>query len=164
TINTRFDWRQALVAVLGLFALAATWLYLAPAGLGGPVTYVATYGTSMEPKLHTGDMVLVREHGDYHVGQVVAYRSHELGPIAIPLPGSRTARAAAAVSGASLLGFGLLAAVAWSHSDTRSLSSPVNYGQAGVFGYRATAAGGSVYPGGLVAPGQPVFLRLVKNV
>lgn len=47
---------------------------LAPTGLGGPVGLIWVSGTSMEPNLQTGDLVVVYEHDTYDVGDVVAFR------------------------------------------------------------------------------------------
>lgn len=63
----------ALVAVA-----IAGWLLVGPSQLGGPVTYVAVTGTSMEPSLHTGDLVIVRKAPEYQVGDVVAFRNTQL--------------------------------------------------------------------------------------
>ncbi|MES1193774.1 MAG: signal peptidase I [Solirubrobacterales bacterium] len=60
-------------ATLLLFAIA--WLIAGPAQLGGATTYVTTHGTSMQPRLHTGDLALVRSAAQYRVGDIVAYRS-----------------------------------------------------------------------------------------
>lgn len=56
----------ALVAVLLWFCLPQT--------LGGRAAWVMVSGTSMLPRLHTGDLVLVERQSSYHVGEVVAYR------------------------------------------------------------------------------------------
>jgi signal peptidase I len=56
----------ALVAALGWFCL--------PQSLGGRADWVMVSGTSMLPRLHTGDLVLVEHQSSYHVGEVVAYR------------------------------------------------------------------------------------------
>ena len=66
----------ALVVVLG--ALAVGWFFLAPTGIGGDTTYVVTDGISMHPRIHTGDLALVRPASSYHVGDIVAYRNPEL--------------------------------------------------------------------------------------
>ncbi|MDX6472810.1 MAG: hypothetical protein QOK22_1626 [Gaiellaceae bacterium] len=59
--------------------LAAGWFFFAPTQLGGSVSYVQIYGTSMNPSLHAGDLVLVRNAPSYKVGDVVAYHNGELG-------------------------------------------------------------------------------------
>jgi signal peptidase len=61
--------RTAVQLVLLAAVLALLW----PASLGGKVHYVMVSGTSMEPKMHTGDLVLVREQGGYDVGDAIAY-------------------------------------------------------------------------------------------
>jgi len=66
----------ALVVVLAV--LAAGWFFLAPPGLGGDTSYVVTDGVSMHPRIHTGDLALVRPASTYHVGDIVAYRNPEL--------------------------------------------------------------------------------------
>ena len=48
--------------------------FLRPESLGGRASYVLVSGQSMEPRYHTGDMVMVLRRGSYHAGQVVAYR------------------------------------------------------------------------------------------
>ena len=47
-----------------LAALAAGWFFLAPPALGGATPYVVTNGVSMHPRIHTGDLALVRPAGD----------------------------------------------------------------------------------------------------
>lgn len=48
-----------------------------PASLGGKVHYVMVSGSSMEPHMHTGDLVLVREFDAYEVGDAIAYEVPE---------------------------------------------------------------------------------------
>lgn len=56
-------------------ALAAVLLWFCwPQNLGGRADWVLVSGTSMLPRLHTGDLVLVERQSSYHVGEVVAYR------------------------------------------------------------------------------------------
>ena len=52
-------------------ALLAWWLWLAPAQVGGQATYVVVSGTSMQPMLHTGDVVIARDEWPYAVGDLV---------------------------------------------------------------------------------------------
>jgi signal peptidase I len=55
--------------------LAATWFVtLRPHRLGGPAEFVGVNGISMTPTLHDGDLVVVRRHAEYHVGDIVAFR------------------------------------------------------------------------------------------
>jgi signal peptidase I len=58
-----------------LFAAAALgwFVYLRPPVLGGSTAYVFVRGTSMEPKYHTGDLVLVRRKARYAVGDIAAF-------------------------------------------------------------------------------------------
>jgi signal peptidase I len=73
---------RAIAAALAILtATAALWILLAPTQLGGSVDYAVIHGVSMQPKLHAGDMTLLRSEPTYRVGQVVGYRSgllHEL--------------------------------------------------------------------------------------
>ena len=69
--------RRRALSLLGTAATVAaviSWMvWLRPASLGGPTTYVYVAGTSMEPSMHTGDLVLTRRADSYRVGDVVAY-------------------------------------------------------------------------------------------
>ncbi|MEX2626720.1 MAG: signal peptidase I, partial [Ilumatobacteraceae bacterium] len=65
-----------VVAVLG-------WLLLAPQQLGGPVAIVSTYGNSMLPTYTASDLVVVAKASEYDVGDVVAYRSDEIGAVVL---------------------------------------------------------------------------------
>jgi signal peptidase len=63
----------ALVAAQLAFVAALLWFCL-PQSLGGRADWVLVSGTSMVPRLHTGDLVLVEHQSSYHVGEVIAYR------------------------------------------------------------------------------------------
>jgi signal peptidase I len=70
---------RSLVAVLASVAvLGAAWYWLAPTQIGGSTSYAVTFGTSMEPHFHHGDLVVLRRRPTYAVGDVVAYHSHDL--------------------------------------------------------------------------------------
>ena len=77
--------KLARMAALGVSAaiLVLGWSFLAPRQVGGRTAYVTTTGTSMEPLLHAGDLVIVRSTGDYAVGDVVAYRNAQLGQVVL---------------------------------------------------------------------------------
>ena len=65
----------AVAKLATLAALAATGLWFGlPQNLGGRADWVLVSGTSMLPRYHTGDLVLVERQSSYHVGEVVAYR------------------------------------------------------------------------------------------
>jgi signal peptidase I len=66
-------------AALAVAVLAAGWLLLGPSQLGGRASYAVVVGSSMEPRLHRGDLALVRRSATYRPGDVVLYDSRELG-------------------------------------------------------------------------------------
>jgi signal peptidase I len=64
----KWIWRGAAIAVAGLL-----WGFFAPPALGGSTTVLMVRGTSMLPRFHTGDLVLVRKGDAYRVGMLAAY-------------------------------------------------------------------------------------------
>ena len=66
---------RALAFVVGAVVLVSAWLAIGPAQLGGPVSYAIVSGSSMEPHLHRGDLVVLRPAVRYRVGDVIAYRT-----------------------------------------------------------------------------------------
>ena len=67
---------QAILLTLTLGIAALVW----PQPLGGDVAYAKVSGESMEPGLHTGDLVAVRREKTYGVGDVIAYRIPKSDP------------------------------------------------------------------------------------
>src|ERR1044072_9456748 len=63
----------AKLAALGALIAAGLWFGL-PQNLGGRADWVMVSGTSMLPRFHTGDLVLVEHRSDYHAGEVIAHR------------------------------------------------------------------------------------------
>lgn len=68
--------RASSVAWVAVVVVAA-WL-LWPSSLGGCTTLTIVSGRSMEPTLHTGDLVVSR-CGPVDVGDVVVYAPHDMG-------------------------------------------------------------------------------------
>ena len=67
---------KARLATVGVIcSLAVAWLWVGPSQLGGGVTYVTTHGISMQPGIHAGDLIMVREADTYGPGDAVAYDS-----------------------------------------------------------------------------------------
>jgi signal peptidase I len=75
--------QSILWGTLTLALLGSVWFLFAPAAVGGSTSYVVTDGVSMEPRFHSGDLALVRQEGDYRVGQIVAYHNRELGTVVL---------------------------------------------------------------------------------
>lgn len=76
----RLPFAIAKLAALGVVIAACLWFGL-PQTVGGRADWVMVSGTSMLPRLHTGDLVLVEHRSGYHVGEIVAYRipKNEIG-------------------------------------------------------------------------------------
>jgi signal peptidase I len=77
--------RIARIAALaiGPILLLAAWYLLAPPQLGGRTAYVTTVGSSMEPLVRPGDLVVVRRASGYRIGDVVAYRNPQLDSVVL---------------------------------------------------------------------------------
>lgn len=60
------------LAFAGLFL--AWFVLFRPVSLGGPAAYEVVTGTSMEPRLHTGDLVITQAQSAYAIGEVVVFR------------------------------------------------------------------------------------------
>lgn len=74
--------RVRTVAGIAVLVLATLWMAL-PTRLGGATTYVTTYGISMEPSFHAGDLAVVRTTDTYRVGDVAAYLSPRLKAVVL---------------------------------------------------------------------------------
>ena len=72
-------WSAALVgAAVTVAAVVALWWFLAPPQVGGRTAWAVVEGTSMEPRLGAGDLVLVRARSSYDVDDVVLFESETL--------------------------------------------------------------------------------------
>ncbi len=64
--------RRHWFSFISLLLVIATWyLTIGPSTIGGPVTYAVVSGTSMEPELFTGDLVITRSQSEYQLGDTV---------------------------------------------------------------------------------------------
>ncbi|MGB9898297.1 S24/S26 family peptidase, partial [Thermanaerothrix sp.] len=78
----RWWWRGTRARVAAaVSALVAAWALFAPRAFGGGVDYLILSGNSMAPRFVRGDLVLVRPAPFYRVGDIVAYRHPEIGPV-----------------------------------------------------------------------------------
>ncbi|HLP24011.1 MAG TPA: signal peptidase I [Microbacteriaceae bacterium] len=72
---------RSLVGWIGLAACGIGWWFgLAPRAIGGPATFVIVDGQSMEPMLHTGDLVIARTSPTYQVGDLAVFQ-HRSGHV-----------------------------------------------------------------------------------
>lgn len=71
--------RKVIAVFAALAAALPAWFFLAPSPLGGSTAYFVITGSSMEPGLEGGDLVVVHAAGRYEPGDVVAYRSAVAG-------------------------------------------------------------------------------------
>ena len=71
--------RRILSMLFSIAATVALWACIAPAHLGGSLSYVTIKGTSMNPGIHAGDVVVLKPSAPYNVGDVIAYRSNMNG-------------------------------------------------------------------------------------
>lgn len=75
--------RRAVTGVALVVLALVGWLLLAPQQVGGRLAVVSTYGDSMLPTYTASDLVVVARSTEYEVGDVVAYRSEELGAVVL---------------------------------------------------------------------------------
>src|SRR4051794_41892557 len=76
--------RTRVVTGVAVLVLAVAWFVAGPAGLGGTTTYVTTHGISMEPRVPTGDLPLVRRADQYPAGDVGPHPSTLPHPTVLP--------------------------------------------------------------------------------
>lgn len=82
TMDFRLRPKQFVGLLTVAFLVAGWWILLRPTSLGGETTLITVSGTSMQPGMHTGDLAIVRQTGDYEIGEVLAYRvRHENGTL-----------------------------------------------------------------------------------
>lgn len=72
---------QTLTSALVLALLVAGWIVFAPIQFGGQAAYVIVNGISMEPGFHRGDLAILQQAPEYHVGDIVTYHHPQIGPI-----------------------------------------------------------------------------------
>lgn len=72
---------KSLNAALATIIMALAWIVFIPAQIGGQTTYVIVNGNSMEPMLHKGDLVFLRQQPDYSIGEIVTYQHPNIGPV-----------------------------------------------------------------------------------
>lgn len=74
--------RASPIAIaVGIVAFAIIWIIFAPMSLGGQAAYVIINGNSMSPVYAKGDLVILRTISTPQVGDIIAYRHPEIGPI-----------------------------------------------------------------------------------
>ena len=78
-LNSRFS--RPILSALILVLMGALWFTFAPVQFGGQASYIMIAGASMEPNLHYGDLVIVRESQTYGVGDIVTYSHPTIGPV-----------------------------------------------------------------------------------
>ncbi|MCO6451483.1 MAG: signal peptidase I [Caldilineales bacterium] len=62
-----------LKSILAVSVLIAVWFLFMPYQIGGRANYLVIDGVSMEPNLHTGDLVILRLTDKYRIGDIAAY-------------------------------------------------------------------------------------------
>ncbi len=69
--------------VLGIFLILFAYIFLAPTSVGGNASYIKVEGTSMEPSLYTGDLVVLQKQSSYRLGDAIAFRSSFAGAVVL---------------------------------------------------------------------------------
>src|SRR5205085_7758262 len=83
TSHSKTQTARWLGALLAVIVVGGLWYELAPAKLGGTHEFAVVDGVSMNPKLHAGDLVLMRPASRYDVGDVVGYHNLQLGRLVL---------------------------------------------------------------------------------
>lgn len=71
--------RTTLQRVIEITIVLIVLLVLIPESAGGAATYVRIQGNSMLPTFRAGDTVLLTRDDHYEKGEIIAYRSRQLG-------------------------------------------------------------------------------------
>ena len=74
SVNVRFVSGRYLRVAAAVLVVAGWTIWFRPAGLGGSAGYIVVSGTSMQPTLQPGDLVVLRRRSAYRAGDVVGYR------------------------------------------------------------------------------------------
>jgi signal peptidase I len=69
---------RLLAGTVGLALIVGGWILLGPRQLGGSASYAIVAGSSMEPRLHHGDLVVARSRSHYAIGDAVVYHNAQL--------------------------------------------------------------------------------------
>ncbi len=67
-------WMARTATAIGVVIVAILLVLLWPQRLGGKAELLVVHGESMQPAFGNGDIVLVRDRGNYHVGDSVVFR------------------------------------------------------------------------------------------
>lgn len=70
-----------IALAIGFVAFAIVWVIFAPMSLGGQAAYVIINGNSMSPVYAQGDLVILQRVSAPQIGDIIAYRHPEIGPI-----------------------------------------------------------------------------------
>lgn len=70
--------RRLTIFFVAVLSFTGLWLAAGPSALGGPATYVSTYGISMQPSFKAGDLAILKPAATYTVGDVAGYEADTL--------------------------------------------------------------------------------------
>lgn len=77
-MNVYRRWFYTIFAGIGIVLAILIWAVFAPVRLGGHSEYILISGNSMEPGIHTGDLIIVQPEKQYQSGDAVAYWNSQL--------------------------------------------------------------------------------------